>query len=428
MVARREELEKIRHKLNRRWRIFWIIIAGLLVLLVLFFSLQRADLILGVYQHASSSPLTANDWPMFHRDLEHSGNAGTEGKLPQGILAWTFTTGGKIHSSPAVSNGIVYFGSQDYYIYAVDAATGRQIWAFKTRSFVESSPVVSGGVVYCGSNDGTLYALNAMTGEKIWTFSVKYSLQGSPAIADDVVYIGSDDYSFYAVDAASGKLKWKKQTGSLVQASPVVSDGIVIIGSADGICYTYDAKSGRVRLQYDNKSPVRTSAAVKDGTAYIVSNGDLVALKIKAKNWIGENKLRFYWNALYVYGVAPKPSNPSGLLWRQSVGFGLTTGSSVAISDSHAYFGVGDNVTSFDITARQIQWSFDAADKVVSSPAVTSAAIYFGGGNGQVYALDRATGALLWENITGGKITSSPSVADGMLYITSEDGNLYAYK
>jgi len=38
-----------------------------------------------------------------------------------------------VNSSPAVVNGIVYFGSNDGYFYALDAVTGHELWVFKTR-------------------------------------------------------------------------------------------------------------------------------------------------------------------------------------------------------------------------------------------------------------------------------------------------------
>jgi outer membrane protein assembly factor BamB len=50
-------------------------------------------------------------------------------------------------------------GSVDDYLYALDVATGTVRWKFVTGDFVESSPAVSGGLVYVGSDDGYLYAL-----------------------------------------------------------------------------------------------------------------------------------------------------------------------------------------------------------------------------------------------------------------------------
>ena len=55
---------------------------------------------------------------------------------------------------PAVVDGIVYIGSGDNYVYALDAGTGEERWRFETGQMVVSSPAVVDGVVYVGSTDG----------------------------------------------------------------------------------------------------------------------------------------------------------------------------------------------------------------------------------------------------------------------------------
>ena len=75
------------------------------------------------------------------------------------------------YSSPAVANGVVYFGSGDGNIYALNASTGAKLWSYTTGNPVDSSPAVANGVVYIGSDDGNVYALNASTGAKLWNFT-----------------------------------------------------------------------------------------------------------------------------------------------------------------------------------------------------------------------------------------------------------------
>jgi len=53
----------------------------------------------------------------------------------------------------------VYIGSYDHNLYAVDILTGQRKWSFTTGNWVLSSPAIAGGVVYFGSSDGHLYAL-----------------------------------------------------------------------------------------------------------------------------------------------------------------------------------------------------------------------------------------------------------------------------
>jgi outer membrane protein assembly factor BamB len=73
-----------------------------------------------------------------------------------------------------------------------------------------------------------------------------------------------------------------------------------------------------------------------------------------------------------------------------------------------------------------LDWSYTTGGPVNSSPAVASGTVYIGSGDGNVYALNAATGALDWSYTTGGPVDSSPAVASGTLYVVSQDGNLYA--
>ena len=429
MVAQREVLEKTRRDaLKRRWRI-WLICLGVVSLLIAFLViLLFTDIIFRISENTQSAP-QSGEWSMFRRDLSHTGNAGTDGTLPEGTLKWTFTTGGPVRSSPAVVDGTVYFGSVDGNIYALDAVTGEQRWAYKTGSWVVSSPIVVDGVVYCGSNDGNLYALNATTGEKLWSFSMIYAIQSSPAIADGVVYIGSTNYYLYAVDAATGQELWRKRTDGMILASPIVTEGVVAVGSMDGRFYSFNAKNGKPRLKYVTNFGIKTSAAVKDGVAYFIGKeGYFSALDVSEKNWLWEIKIRSYWSVFYIYGVAPKPPKPSGYLWEISLGFGVSSSSSPAMAGNYAYFGAGNDVISLDITTHQVQWTFHTGDLITSSPAIAGTVIYVGGQDGYLYAIDRTTGEKLWDIAAGDKITSSPALAGGMVYIGSEDGKLYAFK
>ena len=69
-----------------------------------------------------------------------------------------------IRTSPAVGDGMVYFGAGDGRLYAVSTDDGSLVWSFVTRSNITSSPVLVDGVLYFGSDDRKLYALDARTG------------------------------------------------------------------------------------------------------------------------------------------------------------------------------------------------------------------------------------------------------------------------
>ncbi len=54
----------------------------------------------------------------------------------------------------------MYVGSEDHYVYALDAQTGERLWRYETGGYVFASPAVADGVVYVGSVDDYLYALD----------------------------------------------------------------------------------------------------------------------------------------------------------------------------------------------------------------------------------------------------------------------------
>jgi eukaryotic-like serine/threonine-protein kinase len=124
-------------------------------------------------------------------------------------LKWSYTTGAgtqPVQSSPAVANGVVYVGSDDYKVYALNASTGALPGSFTTGDIVETAPAVANGVVYIGANDFNLYALNARTGPKRWS----------------------------ALNASTGAKLWSYGTGGGI-SSPAVANGVVYVGSYDGI-------------------------------------------------------------------------------------------------------------------------------------------------------------------------------------------------
>ncbi len=95
------------------------------------------------------------DWPQFQFDPCHTGYNPNESVLSPAtvgnlVLDWRYLTGGGVDSSPAVVDGVLYVGSGDSNVYAVNAVTGAPLWKYATGGGVESSPAVASGVVYAG--------------------------------------------------------------------------------------------------------------------------------------------------------------------------------------------------------------------------------------------------------------------------------------
>jgi outer membrane protein assembly factor BamB len=426
-----DELEKVNRRreayLKRRkiFRIGSISLASIALVTLVFLPLYNFTDIIRKPPQDISSDSSPGEWAMFRHDLAHSGSAGTA-VVPQGTLKWSFSTDGAVHSSPAVVDGTVYFGSQDYNLYALDTDTGAKKWEYRTGSWVESSPAIVDGVVYFGSNDSMLYALDAHTSEKIWDFKTQYPVRSSPAVAEGMVYFGGDDYYLYALDAAEGTKVWDYYTGSTVVSSPAIADGIVFSGTGSGFSYTLNALSGQRRLRFKTHYSVYTSPAVSDGTVYFVTtDGFIYAVDGMARTVWREHEIKHWW--IQVWAMLPwfpEPPPQSGLLWSLWLGRGST--SSPVVTSDTLYLGFENKLLAIDLQSHEVSWEFETGGLVRSSPAVAGSTVFVGSEDGKLYAVDAATGEKLWDFLTGDKITSSPAVVNGVVYVGSHDGNLYA--
>ncbi len=222
-----------------------------------------------------SSPAVANGMVYIGSDNHnvYALNAAT------GARRWTFTTGSAVDSSPAVANGVVYIGSDDHNVYAIKAATGARLWRFRTGRILDfSAPAVANGIVYIAAFDNNVYALNAATGARLWTFTSTGLFDATPAVANGVVYIASDDNNVYALNAATGATVWNSTIGASTGSSPVVASGVVYVGADDGNVYALNAATGAQLWTFTTGNVVRSSPAVANGMVYIGSeDGNMYA-------------------------------------------------------------------------------------------------------------------------------------------------------
>ena len=234
----------------------------------------------------------ATSWDQFGRVPSHTHANPYENLLsPRNVSGltqvWNYATGSTVSSSPAVVHGVVYAGSYDHNVYALNAKTGAKLWSFATGGAVYCSPAVVHGVVYVGSFDHNVYALNAKTGAKLWSHRTGGGIMSSPAVADGVVYIGGGAH-VYALNARTGAKLWSYSTGPAaysrpdrgrqrrfpgydVYSSPAVSHGVVYV-SANNSVYAFGlpakpaALAGRVsrprqRSGKDHAPRARTAAS-----------------------------------------------------------------------------------------------------------------------------------------------------------------------
>lgn len=162
--------------------------------------------------------------PLVYNGKVHFGDY--NGKLntlnaENGELVWQFKTDGdtyfpkgEIPKGAALDNGIIYFGSRDYNIYALDSETGTGHWNKKELgSWIIAEPLVHKGNVYFGTSDThRFYCLGKINGNPVWQIDLPMRVYGSAIAHNNLIYFGCFDGKMRGVDAETGETKWAFQT------------------------------------------------------------------------------------------------------------------------------------------------------------------------------------------------------------------------
>jgi len=127
---------------------------------------------------------------------------------------WRFKTGGWMLASPKPVGDYIYFISSDGNMYCL-SKEGRLVWRFMTETYLDGSPevLVHDGILYYGSSNHNLYALDARTGGEKWRFRTDGIIISCPLVHEGKLYFGSCDCHLYCL-SLEGKEMWRFQTSS----------------------------------------------------------------------------------------------------------------------------------------------------------------------------------------------------------------------
>jgi len=262
------------------------------------------------------------------------GEGYTHAVKPDGTLLWKKKIGGhSSSSSPTIGrDGIIYFGNDDRFIYAV-YPNGTLKWSYWTRDMINGAPAIGDdGTIYVGSGDHNLYALNP-NGTLKWKYETGDYVYGSATIAPDgTIYIPSFDGYFYALNP-SGMFLWKGYTGDQYAARgmALANDGTIYVGTELLRAYY---PNGMLKWQTDVKGCLdgTVPAVSADGTIYVSAGAALVAV-----NPDGSIKWRKVLTSEQIY------SSPS-IGFKDTVYVGSQYHDSLVHSSLHA-FGAGEPKT-----------------------------------------------------------------------------------
>ena len=246
----------------------------------------------------TSSPVISSDGTIYIG----SGDNNLYALKPDRTLKWIFSAGDKIHSSPAIGadaidadgnilegTGIIYVGSWDKNLYAIDPDNGQMKWdvpaTLGDRIFASPS-IGCDGTIYVGCDDGKLYAIHPDNGQIKWSFSTGGRIASCAAIAriwnegtktyqDATIYVGSFDHKLYAINLEDHTKKWDFPTGDVIWGSAPAIDknGVIYVGSFDNNLYAIEPNGDpNPKWTFETNHDIFASPVIGDnGTIYIGS-------------------------------------------------------------------------------------------------------------------------------------------------------------
>jgi len=316
---------------------------------------------------------------------------------------WEFATGGPVAGRPAAARGVLYLGSRDATVYAVDPSESKLLWSrhLGRLSDIESPIELEGEVLYFGANDRTLNAMDAETGAVLWSQATFGFVKRSPFVSEDAVFAICTRNSIYRVDKASGEPRWKVALRSTPVSDLALSGGRFVVATKAGALVHLDPETGRIEARHDVRTGLLSAALLTPGLL-VAGTADGRIVRIDP----GSGGIR--WSARASAPVRGLAAFGDGALYAGDDSGALYK---IAVQD-------GRELARFRVVRGSIQ----------APPMLHGERVYFGTTHGEVYALSARNLDLEWKAKCGGAVLSSPFEAYGEIYVGCDDHRVYAFE
>ncbi len=227
---------------------------------------------------------------------------------PGAVVAVSLATGKEVwrgpdpvqHAAVAVGGDLAYVLAKNGNFYALEAATGSERWkaAFATNlAPCASRPIVRDGAVYLTGIAATtpgdaahpagyyLFALDALTGKELWRYRAEapYVHSGvclnQPVVTADTIFAAGEAH-LYAVERSTGRDRWppveirRPVEGQVraVEVNGLVDAGAVLIGMTSGFLIAFEKNTGRTAWEIAGQYRESPAMAVAGNVLYFQGN------------------------------------------------------------------------------------------------------------------------------------------------------------
>lgn len=317
---------------------------------------------------------------------------------------------------PAVTERHVAAASRDGMLLLVDREDGDTVWRKKTGLAITAGPAAGYGMVVVGTAKGEVVAFAEADGRELWRSPLGAALMAVPAIAQEVVVVLAADGVVHALSRDKGETRWTYNTTvpplSLhANATPLIADNRVYIATATGRLARLELASGIVDWEL--------RVATNSGRSELERMTDIVASPLR----VGEREI-------YTVGFQSQLTLTDVEAGRRRWQFDVSSVNDLAESLGNIYVSDTEgNVQAVDRASGKLAWKQpDYAYRRLSNPVVLGSYLAVGDDDGKVHILAQSDGAPQGRIGVSGDALAALIVRDGVLYAWDEDGGLSAWK
>lgn len=188
----------------------------------------------------------------------------------KGVL-WTFRAGNQITGGAIRdSDGLVWFGSHDHSLYALDAS-GKPVHEVECNGQINGSPVFDGASLYLGSCDGKLRKIDIRTGEVVRSLDFDSYIPETPVLFDGTIYLLTHGGEFAAVNANTFEILYRVKTECTFFTSPFVTESYVFLTDSDGKVHVHKRADGAYLADLPSDDALNPVGTGSDRGVYTIS-------------------------------------------------------------------------------------------------------------------------------------------------------------
>ncbi len=212
--------------------------------------------------------------------------------LIRGKYLWKVNAGLQ-GAKPLVADSTVYVVSRFKHTSRYSLANGRRLWRKRIGSFAHSTAAIVDNLLVFGTDAGQILALTRRTGETAWKTGLKGPIYTAPVFDGKLVFITSVANELTALNPENGKILWQKKVQGGIWKTPALKNETLIVATSSGLIYSVKTADGSINWQFSIKTPVGTSPIIVGDRVYLGgADRNLYALDLYSGDVVWQTELR----------------------------------------------------------------------------------------------------------------------------------------